>query len=228
MHVTKTLGNYDLILGRDLLHELEVDISFSSKTVTWNNVTIDMKPTTCTREDAFHVAEELFVSEDTDRIAKILEAKYKPANLKELTANLPQLNDNQKEQLHETLNRRCGLFDGTLGLWKGSSYKIELRDDVKPHHARPYGIPNAYEHTFKREVERLCDVRVLRKINRSEWAAPTFLIPKKDCSVRFISDFRELNKRIKRKPFPIPKIQDLLLKLEGFQYATSLDLNMGY
>ena len=25
-----------------------------------------------------------------------------------------------------------------------------------------------------------------------------------------------------------PKIQDLLLKLEGFQYATLLDLNMGY
>ena len=46
--------------------------------------------------------------------------------------------------------------------------------------------------------------------------------------MRFISDFRELNKRIKRKPFPIPKIQDLLLKLEGFKYATSLDLNMGY
>ena len=75
MHVTKTLSNYDLILGRDLLHQLEVDISFSSKTVTWNNVAIDMNPTTCTREDAFHVAEELFVSEDTDRIAKILEAK---------------------------------------------------------------------------------------------------------------------------------------------------------
>ena len=70
--------------------------------------------------------------------------------------------------------------------------------------------------------------RSAEKINRSEWAAPTFLIPKKDRSVRFISDFRELNKRIKRKPFPIPKIQDLLLKLEGFQYTTLLDLNMGY
>ena len=46
--------------------------------------------------------------------------------------------------------------------------------------------------------------------------------------VRSISDFRELNKQIKRKPYPIPKIQDLLLKLEGFKYATSLDLNMGY
>jgi hypothetical protein len=37
-----------------------------------------------------------------------------------------------------------------------------------------------------------------------------------------------LNKRIKRKPYLIPRIQDLLLKLEGFQYATTLDLNMGY
>ena len=46
--------------------------------------------------------------------------------------------------------------------------------------------------------------------------------------MRFILDFRELNKRIKCKPFPIPKIQDLLLKLEGFQHAASLDLNMGY
>ena len=51
---------------------------------------------------------------------------------------------------------------------------------------------------------------------------------KKDATVRFISDFCELNKCIKCKPFPIPKIQDLLLKLEGFQHATSLDLNMGY
>ena len=98
MHVTKTLRNYDLIIGQDLLHELGVDISFSSKTVTWN-VAINMKPTMCTREDAFHMVEELFVSDDTDQIAKILEAKYKPANLKELTASLPQLNDNQKKTI---------------------------------------------------------------------------------------------------------------------------------
>ena len=58
--------------------------------------------------------------------------------------------------------------------------------------------------------------------------SPNLLIPKKDGTVRFISDFRELNKRLKRKPNPLPTIQDLLLKLEGFRYGTSLDLNMGY
>ena len=58
--------------------------------------------------------------------------------------------------------------------------------------------------------------------------APTFIIPKKDSTVIFISDFREPNKLILRQPYPIPKIQDLLLRLEGFRYGTTLDLNMGY
>jgi hypothetical protein len=43
-----------------------------------------------------------------------------------------------------------------------------------------------------------------------------------------ISDFRELNKHIVRKPYPIPKISIILQELEGFTYATALDLNMGY
>ena len=37
----------------------------------------------------------------------------------------------------------------------------------------------------------------------------------------------ELNKRIVRKPYPIPKISTTLQELEGFTYATALDLNMG-
>jgi hypothetical protein len=45
--------------------------------------------------------------------------------------------------------------------------------------------------------------------------------------MRAISDFRELNKCIVRKPYPIPKISTTLQELEGFTYATTLDLNMG-
>jgi hypothetical protein len=78
------------------------------------------------------------------------------------------------------------------------------------------------------EVEHLCQLGVLKKVNQSQWAAPTFMIPKKDGTVRFISNFRELNKRIRRVPYPILHIQDMLINLEGFRHATSLDLNMGY
>ena len=47
-------------------------------------------------------------------------------------------------------------------------------------------------------------------------------------TVRFISSFRGLNKTIKGKPFQALNINHLLLELEGFRYATSLDLTMGY
>jgi hypothetical protein len=42
------------------------------------------------------------------------------------------------------------------------------------------------------------------------------------------SDFWEVNKRLVRKPFPIPKISTLLQEIEGFSYATALDLNIVY
>jgi hypothetical protein len=79
-----------------------------------------------------------------------------------------------------------------------------------------------------KEINRLVCIRVLKKQSSSEWASPSFIIPKKDMTVWTISDFRELNKRIVRRPFPIPKISTTLQELEGFTYATALDLNMGY
>ena len=120
------------------------------------------------------------------------------------------------------------MFYGTLGNYTGSEYEIELLKGTKPYHAKPFPIPKIHEEILKIDVNRLINIGVLKRKNNSKWEAPTFVIPKKNGIVHFISDFRKLNKRIKRKPFPIPKIQDLLLILEGFKYSTKLDLNMGY
>ena len=51
---------------------------------------------------------------------------------------------------------------------------------------------------------------------------------KKNGTVQFLSNFRKLNQRIRRKPFPITKIKNMLLNIEGFMYASYLDLNTGY
>ena len=99
-------------------------------------------------------------------------------------------------------------------------HRINLKDDAKPYHGRPYSVPKAHEHALKNEVDRLVKIRILKKVNHSQWGAPCFAIPKRDGTIRFISDFRELNKRVKRTPFPLPKLQDMLLKMKGFQYAT--------
>ena len=69
---------------------------------------------------------------------------------------------------------------------------------------------------------------ILRKYSDSQWASPTFIIPKADNTVRSVSDFRKVNACLIRKPYPIPKISGIMQELEGFQFATALDLNMGY
>ena len=102
----------------------------------------------------FHVEEELFVSDKTECIAKILDVKYKLANLKDITAELLKLTANQQEQFYNCLNNRIVSFVGMLGLWKGDLYKIKLWDSVQHHHAKTYGVPQAYEKIFKHKVER--------------------------------------------------------------------------
>ena len=77
-------------------------------------------------------------------------------------------------------------------------------------------------------MQRLTEIGVFKRSYDSEWAAPTFVQPKKTGNVRILTDFRRLNAVLKRKPFPLPKISDLLQKLTGFKYATALDLSMGY
>ena len=105
-------------------------------------------------------------------------------------------------------------------------YSIHLEDDATPHHGHAYKVPQAYKLTLQKEVDRLVKIGVLKKVNHSQWAAPTFLIPKPDKTIRFIGDFREVNKRIKRYPFPMPDVKDLVLKLEDFHWTTALHLNM--
>ena len=227
-HVTKQESAYDLIFGRNLLRELGIILNFNKNTVECNNIDIPMKPRNCTSETHFAIQESENVQNATARIKKILDAKYEKADLKQVVKELKHLCKPERKSLLKLLQKYESMFDGTLGTYTGSNYKIELQEGVKPYHAKPFPIPRVHEKTLRKEVDRLVKIGVLKRINNSEWAAPTFIIPKKNGTVRFISDFRELNKRIKRKPYPIPKIQDLLLKLEGFKYATSLDLNMGY
>jgi hypothetical protein len=98
------------------------------------------------------------------------------------------------------------LFDGSLGTWNGKTYDIQLKPDAKPYHSRPLPIPKIYEATLKIELECLTKAGVSKKVNQSEWAAPTFLIPRRMLWFDLFLIFQELNKRIKQKPYPIPKI----------------------
>jgi transposase InsO family protein len=226
-------SNYDLILGKDFQQEFGIDILNSSLTLRWDGIEVPMREFGALRrrEPATHrvyATEAAATGELQSRATRILDAHYVKADLTKVVQNQNHLTWEEQVELSLLLHKYEHLFDGTLGVWKGSGVSFELKANAKPYHARPYPIPYVHEMPTKTEVERLCKLGVLAPCTDSEWGAPSFIIAKKNRTVRFLSDFRRLNAMLKRKPFPIPKIQDMLQKLEGFRYATALDLNMGY
>jgi hypothetical protein len=71
------------------------------------------------------------------------------------------------------------LFGGGLRILKIRPILLELEPGVKPCHAKPYPVPKAYEGTTKREIQSFCDIGILKRDHDSEWAAATFIQPKK-------------------------------------------------
>ena len=71
-----------------------------------------------------------------------------------------------------------------LGTCHGKPYDIKLKPYAEPYHGKPFPVPHIHELTFKQELDRLKYLKVIKKVNRSQWGAPTFLIPKKDSTVR--------------------------------------------
>ena len=109
------------------------------------------------------------------------------------------------------------MFDGHLVIWHGEPYDIKLKPDAEPYHGKTFPVTCIHELTFQQELDQLKALKVVKKVNRSQQGAPTFIIPKKDSTVRFISNFRELNKRILRQLYPVPKIQYFLLCFNFFK-----------
>ncbi len=89
------------------------------------------------------------------------------------------------------------MFDGTLGVYPHKKVHIDIDPNAKPIHSRPYLVPQIYLKTFKKELDHLVRYGVLTSQQESEWALPSFIIPKKDGRVCWISNLRQLNKVIR-------------------------------
>ena len=235
---TKTsTANYDMIIGMDLMTEIGIVVDTSDRTIKWegNEIPLKLKDVIQdkgNRELIFSMTQDPEILANAEqRYADILDAADNQYYAEDINANvdgIDHLTSEQKDQLKTVLNKHTTLFSGGLGKLNIEPIHLELRDDVKPYHARPFPVPQSLEKHTKDEIKRLRDLEVFEKNKESEWAAPTFVQPKKTGGIRILTDFRKLNECIKRKPFPLPKISDILQKLSGFKYATAIDLSMGY
>ena len=228
---------FDLILGTQTMEELGIILDLKEQVITIDEIALPMRDITnqllprsggLDFNNLASSLEPISTELATQRVVHILDANYQKADLPAVVKTCTHLSQNEQNELLELLNEFEDLFDGTLGDWNTEPVSFELKPDAKPYHSRAFPIPKVHKETILKEINRLVELGVLEWQPTSEWAAPSFIQPKKNGTVRFLTDFRRLNERLVRKPFPLPKISTVLQELEGFSYATALDLNMGY
>jgi hypothetical protein len=113
----------------------------------------------------------------------------------------------------------------------------KLRDDVPETIPLEPGTAPVWTHGYRyspREVDEM--QRQIKEgvqngtvqPSTSPYGAPILFVVKKDGSLRMCVDYRRLNSKTIRNRYPLPRIEDLLDRLNGAQYFTTLDLKSGY
>lgn len=149
---------------------------------------------------------------------QMLQANYKEADPVQVAKEQIHLTKEQQKDLAKLLSKYKRLFSGELGKYEDKKVHLEIEDGAQPKHAKPYSIPHTQMVLFKEELMRLVRRGVLRPIGATQWTSPTFLRPKQDNTVRWLSDFRELNKVLKRRVYPLPNIHEVLTKRSGYNF----------
>ena len=180
-------------------------------------------------EDIYQLTtESSIIKMSEDRHNEIVKVMYGNIDITKHVKQLGHLTGQQQDKLIQVLSAYPDMYSRTIGTLNIEPVHFELKPNAVPYHAKPFPIPKAYEHLTKGECRRFEADKIWHHTLNSVWAAPSFIVPKKTGDVRVVTDFRELNKWIIRKPYPLPKILDILQKMERFKYATAIDLRKGY
>ncbi|XP_062585038.1 uncharacterized protein LOC134246689 [Saccostrea cucullata] len=136
------------------------------------------------------------------------------------------LNTEQRDQIQRLVEEFGDIFTDVPKKTPLTKHSVKTSTDV-PIHMKPYPIPYALQDQVKRELQQMMDLGIIEETD-SPYSAPVVLIKKSDKSLRFCVDFRELNNVTVFDPRPMPRIDDILIKISKAKFISKLDLTKGY
>ena len=132
------------------------------------------------------------INKQPKQLSRMLDKNNKNAYLEQEVTKLTHLIKSQQIILLAPLKHYEYLFGGNIGERTRPLVDIPLKNEAKTYHARYLPITVIHTIAFKKYLDRIVAIGVLTKVNHSKWTAPSFIIPKKAGSVRFISEFQAI------------------------------------
>ena len=136
---------------------------------------------------------------------------------------------NNVENAAQTIKREfADVIGNEIGCLPGS-YEIKTDENVEPVIHAPRSVPVAIRNQVKIELDNLERCGIIKPVTEpTKWVNSMVCVRKKNGRVRICIDPTDLNKAICREHYPMNSIEDIVTRLHGSKYFSTLDANMGY
>ena len=116
-----------------------------------------------------------------------------------------------------------------IGTLPGPAYHIKLKEDYNPVRNLPCSVPVGMQDAYKAELERLQQQDVIIEVNHyTEGVNSIVPVQKPDGHIRLCIDTRNLNMAIKRNPYYMRTLDDILPQLSKAKTISMGDATSGY
>ena len=89
-------------------------------------------------------------------------------------------------------------------------------------------LPVALEKPVEKEIEKLLAAGTIEAIENSPYVSPIVVVPKKNDTIRLCVDYRLVNDVLITDQYPVPVIDDVILKIRGAKWFSRIDLASAY
>ena len=121
------------------------------------------------------------------------------------------------------------LFDVGYGKINNFKATISLQPGSQPVYRKTRPVPYALKQKVEAELNRLEQQGIIKKVERSNWAAPIVVVPKTDKSIRICGDYKvSINPYVRTEGYPLPTVQDLFSSVSNGAVFSKPDLQHAY
>ena len=149
----------------------------------------------------------------------------------ELDAKLKHLSPEQRRDLLEVINKNTEAFsvpENPIGCVEGFEASIDTPPEAVAYKPQ-YRTPQAHEAPLGNIIKELVTLKVIEPCAPSGFNSPVILVKKPgNRGFRFVADLRGLNELTTLKPYPIPRVSELINSLHGSRFFSILDAKMAY